>query len=137
MKVEPKRPSAAHSAEGRGLSSRKRESTRTPALVWCICIAALPLLDFLLNVGPPYPLGTPLITSLVAFAAALGVFRGVIPRKRIPLTMLVFVVSVIVYAGLAIAFVGEGKYENGRKERGVMGYSLLPELEKAIQDAST
>jgi len=100
MKVEPKRPLAAHSAEGRGLSSRKRESTRTPALVWCIGIAAVPLLDVLLNVGPPYPLGTPLITSLVAFAAAFGVFRGVIPRKRMPLTMSVLVISVIVYAGL-------------------------------------
>src|SRR5215831_14892721 len=137
MKVEPKRASAAHSAEGRGLSSRKRESTRTPALVWCIGIATVPLLDFLLNVGPPYPWGTPLITSLVAFSAAFGVFRGVIPRKLIPLTMLVLAISVIVYASLAIGFVGERTYEDGRKERVVVGYSLRPELEKAIQEAST
>jgi hypothetical protein len=135
MKIEQKRASASQRTEG-VLASRKRDSTGTSALVWYFALATVPLLDFLLDVGPPYPWGTPLITSLVAFAAAFGVFRGVIPRKRIPLTMLVFGISVLVYASLEIGFIGERTYENGRKGRVVLGYSLRPELEKAIQEAS-
>jgi hypothetical protein len=44
--------------------------------------------------------------------------------------------SAIIYAALALAFIGERTYDDGRKERVVMGYSLRPELEKAVKEAS-
>jgi hypothetical protein len=103
-----------------------------------ILLILLPLADFRLNLGPPSPWGTPLVTSVVAFAAMLLVFRSRVSRDwhvvrvRVALGLFLACAGAAGYIALSSSFVGE-RFFAGEDRRVVLGFSLHPDLKERIQ----
>jgi hypothetical protein len=104
-----------------------------------VLLVLLPLVDFRLNLGPPHPWGTPILTSLVVFVAMLLVFRSAVPsRKRanVVFTMLISCASAAGYIALSGLFIAE-RVMAGETQRVVLGFWLVPDLEEQVQDDTT
>jgi hypothetical protein len=102
-----------------------------------LLLILLPLADFRLKLGPPSPWGTPLLTSVVTFAAMLFVFRSGfsrdwrVVRARVALGFLLACAGAAGYIALSSFFVGERSFA-GEDQRVVLGFSLHPDLEERI-----
>lgn len=114
-----------------------------------VLLVLLPLVDFQLNLGPPHPRGTPILTSLVVFAAMLLVFRSAVPSAQpglgvvrgrpmragahVVFTTLISCASAAGYIALSGFFIAE-RVVAGETQRAVLGFWLRPDLEEQVQD---
>lgn len=99
-------------------------------------LVLLPLVDFQLNLGPPHPWGTPILTSVVVFAAMLLVFRSGVPGRahaNVVFTMLISCASATGYIALSGFFIAD-RVVAGETQRAVLGFWLRPDLEEQVQD---
>jgi hypothetical protein len=123
------------------ISVAKRPDGR-PVSNWGIvpvATALLPLADFVLRLGPPRPVISPLIASAVMLAVFWLIFRFSLHFKPKTLSRLlvVFVVAFgcfgVSYVATEAEYVGDRPGSSGRPERIVLGYALKSDLQKQIK----
>jgi hypothetical protein len=104
-----------------------------------ILATLIPLIDFLLPVGPPRPAFAPLLTSVAMLAVLFLIFHfgfrlpPKILSKVLVAGIVTFCVCALGYIAASFEYVGEEHSGESRSKRVVVGYELKPDLDREIK----